>query len=120
MKPSITDLQKNLLEALQGDGRRCDWWAAPGAADQSARLYLNIGRRDVKIWLQCKNAMTLEAPVLCVKIDDCGQHENWYASQREKLMERFADVVEAAVAVAAGQPWPPAEVEEAALVAAKN
>jgi hypothetical protein len=114
MSPSITNLQKNLLEVLRGDGRRCDWWAAPGAADQSARLYLNIGRRDVKIWLQFKNAMMLEAPELRVRIDECGQHENWYASQREKLMERFADAVLAAVAVAAGQSWPPEEKEEVA------
>jgi hypothetical protein len=62
------------------------------------RIYLP-SRRDMKVYFafddaayssptdEVSGAVTLGGARLCVQIDDCGQHPNWYAGQKAKVAE---------------------------------
>jgi len=78
---------------------------SPWGADRGKpRIYLR-SRRDVKVWLDYADASEhdLGGARLDARVDDCGQTEAWYASQRRKAIENNATVALAAMIARGGQ-----------------
>jgi hypothetical protein len=86
---NLTEKQAAVVAKLIAAGIDARWW---GRGDAAERLYLNgHGRRDVKVWIEFDDPENVAGAALKVRIDDCGQHANWYRSQRAEFMARFAD-----------------------------
>jgi len=86
MKCKVNDLQTALVKALDDAGFTARWWGRNGTAE---RLYFDY-RRDVKAWIEFDDAAALGGPCLKVWVADCGQHANWYVSQRQKVAQYLA------------------------------
>ena len=62
-----------------------------GVAKGKPRIYLP-SRKDIKIFVEYPDYPTgadadlLGGPKLCVFVDECGQHANWYKAEREKAV----------------------------------
>lgn len=101
-----------------------------GADKGKPRVYLATGRKDVKVYFEFPDFPTgderdlLGGAAFKVFIDDCGQHPNWYKSQREKLLrshyreslaiQAFADDQDLARAIMQREePYTAAEVDDA-------
>lgn len=61
-----------------------------GAEKGKPRIYMNY-RKDVKVFFEFPDFDTVALGGACLKIfiDDCGQHPNWYVSQRKQIMASF-------------------------------
>jgi len=81
---------EEIAAKLKAEGHSAKAWGKPGM--EVSRIYFNIGRRDVKIFLDFSGGQ----PELKIFIDDCGQHPNWYVTQREKLRGCMAEATAAA------------------------
>jgi len=70
-----------------------------GAAQGKPRIYMP-SRRDCKVYFEFPDFPTgdetdlLGGACLKVLIDDCGQHPNWYKSQRAKLLAQHVEAAE--------------------------
>lgn len=98
---SLTEKQTAIVAKLAAAGIDARWW---GRGDQGERIYLNgHGRRDVKVWIEFDDPGEVAGAALKVKIDDCGQHPNWYAGQRAKFMADFAEAFQIVTGQAAAE-----------------
>jgi hypothetical protein len=88
-----------------------------GVAQGKPRIYLR-SRRDVKVYVDYPDYPTgdsndlLGGPALRVLINECDQHSNWYASQREKLMRDHRGIFLALSIWSDGDPQLAAEIAE--------
>jgi len=86
---TLTEKQIAIIAKLAGAGFTARWW---GRGVTAERIYLNgHGRRDVKVWLEFDDPANVAGAALKVRIDDCGQHPNWYAGQRAQFMADCAE-----------------------------
>lgn len=86
---TLTEKQTATVAKLEAAGIHARWWGRDG---QGERIYLNgHGRRDVKVWIEFDDAGEVHGAALKVRIDECGQHPKWYASQRAQFMSDYAE-----------------------------
>jgi len=78
-----TKKQDELLEQIKSLGYKARWWGPNGIA---TRIYLNY-RKDVKCWIEFDEPEECDGAALKVYIADCGQHPNWYKTQKQKVMD---------------------------------
>jgi len=71
------------------------WWTNPRNGEE--RLYLNY-RKDVKVYVVFDDAGELAGAALRVYVDDCGQHGNWYAAEKQKAAKWAAAAMLAIIA----------------------
>jgi hypothetical protein len=89
---TLTAAQESAISRLAAVGVTGRWW---GRGSNAERIYLDNGRRDVKVWIEFDDPAECYGAALKVRIEECGQHANWYASQTAKIRERFIDAFQA-------------------------
>jgi hypothetical protein len=106
----ITSKQTKLLEQIKSLGYKAGWWGPNGNA---TRLYLNY-RKDIKCWIEFDEPEECYGAALKIYIADCGQHPNWYKSQKQKIREWAADAFQAATGQILTEQQPNVVTEEEA------
>jgi len=80
---NLTAKQIEVIAKLQALRYKAAWW---GRTNEAERIYLRY-RRDVRCYVEFDEPQTLEGAALRVFIKDCGQHANWYRSEKQKIKE---------------------------------
>lgn len=95
VRPVREDINMNATQQLNEIARIVNG-KAWGADKGKHRVYLP-SRRDIKTFISFDVAENLSGAKLNVFIDDCGQHANWYASEKLKAMGAARFAINAAV-----------------------
>lgn len=96
----LTQKQDELQKRLESAGYHGRWWERPGVP---ARFYFDAGRRDAKVYLAFDEPGDCWGCALKISLKDCGQPPAWYASQRQRLAQSFAEAFAIALAVGGGE-----------------
>ena len=81
-KHKTNNTQKELLRKLREKGYWSRWWGRPD--EQACRLYMSF-RKDITVYIEFSNAAECKKPELKVWVGNCGQHPNWYISQKRQV-----------------------------------
>lgn len=92
MSVAVNEVQADVLRRLKAAGFDAKWWGRNGGPVE--RLYMQVGRRDAKVFFTFDEPADVRGSALKVFIDDCGQPPAWYVGQKRKLFEYYAGAAE--------------------------